>query len=118
MEFEFKRIYEIKTTEAGFRILIDRLWPRGISKTDAKIDLWPKEICPSSQLRKSFHSGEMSYSEFTAAYRLELESNDAASDFISNLKERAPEKVLILSAVKDVEHSHIPVLLHFILDNC
>ena len=69
-----KRVYEPPSTRDGRRILVDRLWPRGLSKADAKIDYWPKDIAPSTELRKWFGHDPERWSEFKRRYFRELES--------------------------------------------
>jgi uncharacterized protein YeaO (DUF488 family) len=69
-----KRVYEKYSDEDGFRILIDRLWPRGLTKEDAKIDLWLKEIAPSNELRKWYHQNPDEWTTFKTKYATELKS--------------------------------------------
>ncbi len=74
MGIRVKRIYEPPSTRDGRRILVDRLWPRGLSKADAKIDYWPKDIAPSTALRKWFGHDPARWSEFKRRYFAELKS--------------------------------------------
>ena len=74
MGIRVKRVYEPPSTRDGRRILVDRLWPRGLSKADAKIDNWPKNIAPSTELRKWFGHDPDRWSEFKRRYFAELES--------------------------------------------
>ena len=74
MGIRVKRVYEPPSTRDGRRILVDRLWPRGLSKADAKIDNWPKDIAPSRELRKWFGHDPERWSEFKRRYFAELES--------------------------------------------
>jgi uncharacterized protein YeaO (DUF488 family) len=74
-----KRVYEPAAAGDGLRVLVDRLWPRGISKNEARIDLWLKAIAPSDALRRRVHDGKLSWSGFTAAYRRELAQEPAKS---------------------------------------
>ena len=74
MGIRVKRVYEPPSTRDGRRILVDRLWPRGLSKADAKIDDWPKDIAPSTELRKWFDHDPERWSEFKRRYFAELES--------------------------------------------
>ena len=67
-----KRVYEQATSKDGYRILVDRLWPRGIKKTDLACDEWCKALTPSSELRKAFHSETIDFTAFSEAYRKEL----------------------------------------------
>ncbi len=111
MEFTVERIYETHEESGTYRVLVDRLWPRGVSKVDAKIDLWSKDVTPSAALRQTYHAGEMDYADFSAAYSVELEESGAVERLVSSLERSGVEKVVLLTAVKDVEHSHMPVLL-------
>lgn len=81
-----KRVYEKPTKADGFRILVDRLWPRGLSKAKAKVDLWMKEIAPSDALRKWFHQGEDRWPEFQKRYRGELRAKKDLFDEIRKLE--------------------------------
>ena len=74
MSIRVKRVYEPPSTRDGRRILVDRLWPRGLSKADAKIDDWPKDIAPSTELRKWFGHDPERWSEFKRRYFAELKS--------------------------------------------
>lgn len=107
-DFRVKRIYEAPSADDGLRVLVDRLWPRGMSKVRAHLDLWGKELTPSSELRSSFHHGEITYEEFAHRYRQELKASHAAENFVAGL---SAATVTLLTAVSDEEHSHIPVLL-------
>lgn len=75
MEIKIKRAYEKPSNADGYRILVDRLWPRGISKEKAKIDFWPKELSPSTELRQWYGHDPKKWSEFKSRYFAELESN-------------------------------------------
>ena len=70
---KWKRIYEDFEKEDGYRILIDRLWPRGLSKEKANIEYWAKDITPSSKIRQEFHKNEINYKVFSEKYKQELE---------------------------------------------
>ena len=112
---QWKRVYEKPTDSDGFRILIDRLWPRGIKKEAAELDSWAKEIAPSAELRKSYHHGEINYDEFAAAYRRELDKNSAFTPFIELIRKHLEtENVTLLYAGKDPEKSQIPTLRNHI----
>lgn len=108
IDFRVKRIYEAPSADDGLRVLVDRLWPRGMSKVRAHLDLWEKDLTPSSELRSSFHHGEITYEEFSHRYRQELKASHAAENFVAGL---SAATVTLLTAVSDEEHSHIPVLL-------
>lgn len=104
--FAIKRIYD-GPGDDGLRVLVDRLWPRGVRKEDARIDRWAKQATPTSELRKAFHGGDLSADEFAERYRGELAESGAAEDLAADL----PDRVTLVTAVKDPEHSHVPVLL-------
>ena len=111
----WKRVYNPPEKGDGFRILADRLWPRGISKEKACLDEWAKEIMPSSDLRQAYHRGEIDCETFSALYAKELAQNSGAKDFTDKIKaELKKGNVTVLYANKDVEQSHIPVLRRFI----
>ncbi|WP_194410287.1 DUF488 domain-containing protein [Microbacterium cremeum] len=73
MELRLKRVYDDPDPGDGVRVLVDRLWPRGLTKERAALDLWAKEVAPSTGLRKAFHHGDMPWDEFAEAYRAELD---------------------------------------------
>ncbi len=90
MTILIKRIYEPASTEDGKRILVDRLWPRGIKKEDAKIDLWTKEVTPSTELRKWYNHDPEKWVEFQQKYRAELKGNP----MLLELKQMADKEVI------------------------
>lgn len=95
----------------GFRILIDRIWPRGIKKTDAKLDLWDKEIAPSTELRKWFGHDPERFSEFKTRFEQELAESGAVTKLAQQIQDNQPENVVLLYAAKDREHNNAVVLL-------
>ncbi|TQM26569.1 DUF488 domain-containing protein [Nocardia bhagyanarayanae] len=111
-EFRTKRIYEDPSDDDGRRVLVDRLWPRGISKERARIDLWDKEITPSNDLRAWYHHDSAAdFGEFAERYAAEL-SGAAQRRGLRELRELAAEHpVTLVTAAKDPEHSHVAVLL-------
>ncbi len=112
---KIKRIYEPYESDDGFRILVDRLWPRGIKKADARIDLWEKEIAPSTALRKWFgHQPEL-FSEFETRYEQELANNPVSPDFIRIIcMHLDTENVTLLYGAKDQKENQAVVLLDWI----
>lgn len=108
MSVTVKRIYEPVTAQDGYRILVDRLWPRGIKKEAAKIDVWLKEVAPSTQLRTWFHKGEGTFAEFKKKYLAELKENPAWEELKSLIKEH--KKATLLYAAKDETHNHALLL--------
>jgi uncharacterized protein YeaO (DUF488 family) len=106
-----KRIYLPPSPKDGFRILVDRLWPRGISKERAAVDVWMKEIAPSPELRKWFcHKPEL-FPEFCRRYEQELEEDPIRNELAEQICNMAVEKgVTLLYAAKDPVHNHAVVL--------
>jgi len=111
IEIKIKRAYDAAEESDGMRVLVDRLWPRGIKKTDLKYDVWAKEITPSSALRKLFHEDpENNWDAFSVGYIRELESSEAFSKFIAMIKEERPECVTLLYAFKNRIKNHALIL--------
>lgn len=109
MALKIKRIYETPDEADGYRILVDRLWPRGVSKEQATIDEWLKEIAPSPELRDWFGHKPERFEEFRIRYQTELADNDA----ILKIKKLETENktVTLLYAAKDPVHNHAVVLM-------
>lgn len=108
MTIVVKRIYEPATSQDGYRILVDRLWPRGIKKEAAGIDTWLKEVAPSTELRTWFHGGEGSFADFKKKYLAELKQNPALKELKALVKEN--KKVTLLYAAKDEQQNHALIL--------
>jgi uncharacterized protein YeaO (DUF488 family) len=104
-----KRVYEKPAKEDGFRVLVDRLWPRGLTKEKAGVDLWMKEIAPSDELRKWFHHEEGAWSEFEKRYKKEL---DGKKEQFGELKKLEKEHgvVTLLYGSKDEKQNQAVVL--------
>jgi uroporphyrinogen-III C-methyltransferase len=114
-ELRWKRIYDTAEEDDGFRILIDRLWPRGISKADAQLGAWARDVAPSAALRSAFHRNETDYKTFAESYEKELQDNDEMTKFIEEIKNKLKTgNVTLLYASREPEHSQIPVLRSFI----
>lgn len=109
MPIHIKRVYEDASKDDGFRVLVDRLWPRGVSKEDAKIDLWLKEIAPSTELRKWFGHDPEKWNEFQRRFKAEIHGN---KDAWKQLKDIVNEHstVTLVFAAKDEEHDNAVVL--------
>jgi uncharacterized protein YeaO (DUF488 family) len=106
-----KRIYEPSSTEDGKRILVDGIWPRGISKDKAQLDKWMKEIAPSTELRKEFNHKPERFEEFKAHYIKELQETEEKKVALNQLLEMAKEeKVTLLFGAKDEVHNQAVVL--------
>lgn len=96
------------------RVLVDRLWPRGLSKDAARVDEWPKALTPSTELRRWYHAGEGSYEEFTERYEAELADPEAAG-LLDRVRELAGRgDVTLLTASKTPERSHATVLVRLL----
>lgn len=112
MNIHIKRVYEKPRKEDGKRILVDRLWPRGLTKEKADIDLWLKEIAPSTELRKWFGHDPEKWKEFQKRYRLELRANESQ---VAILKEQAKKGVVTLVyGAKDEEHNEALVITEWL----
>ncbi|GES33732.1 hypothetical protein San01_62200 [Streptomyces angustmyceticus] len=106
-----RRVYETPEPADGARVLVDRLWPRGLSKADARLTEWCKDVAPSSELRRWFHHEGPKFAEFAERYREEL-AREAARPALEGLRERAGQGPLtLLTAAKDVSVSHVNVLI-------
>ena len=110
MKLAVKRVYDPASPADGTRILVDRLWPRGIAKEKARVDLWLKDIAPSNALRKRFHGRPEDWDEFCAAYAVELEA-EAAQAAVANLRDRLERgAVTLLYAARDERHNNAVAL--------
>ncbi|MFP3195111.1 MAG: DUF488 family protein [Caldivirga sp.] len=83
-----KRVYDEPSSDDGVRVLVDRLWPRGLSKESARIDLWLRDVAPSDELRKWFNHDASKWEEFKRRYFKELENNKAVNELINLLRDR------------------------------
>jgi len=113
MKVHLKRIYEESTEADGFRILVDRLWPRGVSKEKANLDLWLRDIAPSTELRKWFNHDPKKWTEFQRKYKVELSKN---LEHVAALEEilEAHKRVTLLYATRDEEHNEAIVIKDFL----
>lgn len=107
-----KRIYELPDEKDGFRILVDRLWPRVLKKSNAHIDKWMKDIAPSADLRKWFNHEPEKWQAFIQKYTDELKSNVAIPDLLKEIREN--KNVTFLYSAHDEEHNQAIVLQQFI----
>lgn len=106
-----KRAYEDATSDDGYRILVDRLWPRGQKKEKLAIDLWAKDITPSTEIRKYFDHQADKYEEFTKLYLYELEHNSYGDEFIDIVnKELDQHNVSLIYGAKDPTINHAQIL--------
>ncbi|MDL5199422.1 DUF488 family protein [Streptomyces sp. ALI-76-A] len=110
MSVRVRRVYEPPEPDDGVRVLVDRLWPRGLSKDAARVDEWPKALTPSAGLRRWYHAGEGSHEEFRRRYEAELAAPEA-SELLGHLRELAGEgTITLLTAAKVPERGHAAVL--------
>lgn len=109
MAVKIKRIYEEASKDDGCRVLVDRLWPRGVSKEKAHLDLWFKEVAPSSELREWFGHDPAKMTEFAHKYEHELQHNPAFAELKKIAKEHS--SVTLLYGAKDEKINHAIVLL-------
>lgn len=110
MRIRVKRIYDATADDDGHRVLVDRIWPRGVAKRDAALDDWCKDLAPSAELRKWFAHDRERWATFRDAYRDELDSGDP--DTLASLRERADDDtgLTLLFAAKDSECNNAVVL--------
>ena len=110
--FAVKRIYEDPCDDDGCRVLVDRLWPRGVSKERAHLELWLKDVAPSPPLRKEFAHMQERFAQFRAAYEAELETNPAVQTLYALAAEHG--KVTLLFGARDPVTNHARVLQEFL----
>lgn len=109
---QIKRIYDTPMPSDGFRVLVDRLWPRGISKKRAAVDSWFRDLAPSTELRQWFVHDLARWTEFCQRYRVELSQK---ASLVESLRYRSlDQRVTLLFAAKDLAHSHALILKQFI----
>jgi uncharacterized protein YeaO (DUF488 family) len=93
-----------------YRVLVDRLWPRGVKKDRLHYDRWDKDVTPEPELRTAFHAGELSFDEFAERYRAQLRGSDAPAALLDAFRESGASELVLLFAAKDTEHTHALVL--------
>lgn len=114
MTIQIKRIYEPASKTDGYRILVDRLWPRGIKKETAPFDKWLKEIAPSTNLRKWFNHEPEKWTSFCEKYYAELNGSAALGELLFYIREH--KNVTLLFSSRDEQHNHALALQQFIND--
>ncbi|UOQ95390.1 DUF488 family protein [Halobacillus shinanisalinarum] len=118
MSVVLKRIYDDDTRTGGNRILVDGVWPRGISKEDADLDEWMKDIAPSSPLRKWFNHDPEKFNEFKKSYKEEIQQSSERTEKLDELKKMADgERLILLFAAKETKYNHAVVLKELIEEN-
>lgn len=112
---QIKRIYDDPSKDDGYRILIDRIWPRGMSKEDAQLDDWNKDLAPSTELRKWFDHDPEKFKDFSDKYKNELKNQTKA---LKELRQKAKDQtVTLLYGAKDTEHNQAVVLKNVLENN-
>ena len=109
---QIKRAYEEPSKADGIRILVDRLWPRGITKEKAAVKQWAKDLAPSTELREWFHHETQHWPEFEKRYKAELKHNEAVEPFREEYREA--KLITLVYGAKDEQHNHAIVLKHYL----
>ena len=107
---EIRRLYEAMDATDGYRVFIDRLWPRGVSKEDFNFDLWCKDLAPSPALRKWFGHKIQNWPEFCDRYRTELNTPEQQQRLQDVLHQARDKPIILLYGAKDLHHNHARVL--------
>lgn len=112
MTIALKRAYQPPAANDGYRVLVDRLWPRGVSKDEMKLDQWLKKTAPSDQLRKSFHNGELSWGEFRKKYLAELKEH---RDQLRPLAARSQkQRITLVFSAHDEKHNNAVIVKQYL----
>lgn len=112
MSIALKRAYDGPESGDGYRVLVDKLWPRGVSKEQLELDDWLKEVAPSDELRKAFHADELSWDEFRKDYLSELKDH---REELKPLAERAQKQnVTLVFSASDTEHNNAVVVQQYL----
>ncbi|GGB44219.1 hypothetical protein GCM10011502_16900 [Oceanisphaera marina] len=112
MSVTLKRAYEPVSRQDGYRVLVDRLWPRGVSKEEARLDDWLKDVAPSDDLRTAFHEQQLAWGEFRRRYLSELKQHRLALRDLAQTAEQG--KVTLVYAAKDEQHNNAVVLRQYL----
>ncbi|HUH87520.1 MAG TPA: DUF488 family protein [Pusillimonas sp.] len=110
VKVDIKRAYEAPSGHDGFRILVDRMWPRGVKKDDLPFDLWCKQLAPSPALRKWFGHKPERWERFRAEYQKELHTAEQAQRLREVLKHADSSHITLLYGARDTEHNHAVIL--------
>jgi uncharacterized protein YeaO (DUF488 family) len=108
---KLERVYESASPEDGLRVLVDRLWPRGLTKERAAVDVWVKDVAPSTELRKWFGHDPATWKQFQIRYRKELREK---KDILKDLKQKSKGHVTLVYGARDEEHNEAMVLKHIL----
>lgn len=116
-DIRVKRAYDEAEKSDGSRYLVDRLWPRGVSKEEAELTDWLKSVAPSDELRQRFHDGDLNWPNFVKAYEAELDKDEAAEG-VKTLKDAANEgRITLVFASKETEQNNATALRDYLLKN-
>ena len=115
LQISIQRAYEKPAKKDGYRILVDRLWPRGLKKVEASIDEWAKELAPTTELRKWFNHDPALWKDFQKKYRAELKKNTAVDEFIKTHRDK--KLITLVYAAKDEAHTHALVLQQYLAES-
>ncbi len=112
MEIRVKRIYDTPEPADGYRLLVDRIWPRGVSKENASLDSWMREVAPSTELRRWFAHDATRWNEFRRRYAVELGARqDLVAEILSLARDR---RVTLLYSARDIDHNQAVALAEFL----
>jgi len=112
MNIKIKRVYERPEKDDGTRILVDRLWPRGLTKEKANVDIWLKEIAPSTELREWFGHDPQKWKRFRGRYETELRHNGDLIEMLANKAKK--DTITFIYAARDEKHNEARVLKQFL----
>lgn len=112
MNIQCKRVYDPAEKSDGYRVLVDRLWPRGVKKTDLVFNEWDKALTPSSDLRKAFHADVIDFAHFSEQYRAELAQQQQEGKRLADIARQQP--LTLLYATKDTQQNHAQVLAEWL----
>ncbi|MGY3778286.1 DUF488 domain-containing protein [Isobaculum melis] len=114
---QLKRAYDPAQESDGYRILVDRIWPRGVSKERLKLNEWNQDITPTTEIRKAFHHDPEKFTWFKAKYEAELAQNKALSEFVKTVKQQLKKgNVTFVYAAKDPIYNHVVILRDYVLN--
>jgi len=114
-QLDIKRVYDTPADDDGYRVLVDRLWPRGVSRDRARLDAWCKDIAPSPQLRTWWGHDPARMAEFADRYRHELDENPAVAEFEAMLYDH--DRVTLLYGTHDPDVNHAAILRDYLLEH-
>lgn len=110
MDIQVKRVYEPAEDDDGMRILVDRIWPRGVKREMLAYDDWAKVLAPSTEARKAFAHKAENFAEFRGRYLSELDTSEAAAAYVESLQAAQPSRVTLLYAARDPRINHAVIL--------